>query len=101
MKPTKYPVLILKRAQNDIREARKYYNKQQKGLGSRFLKEVKANIKPVAENPLGYQLRYQTVRMAHLAVFPFFIHFEILDDTIVVLAVVHNSMDTNKWPKVG
>jgi plasmid stabilization system protein ParE len=101
MKPIKYPVLILKQAQDDIREARKYYNKQQKGLGTRFLKAVKAKIKPVSENPLGYQIRYQTVRMAHLSVFPFSIHFELLNEAIVILAVTHSSMNTDKWPKVG
>lgn len=99
MKPTKYPVLILKRAQDDLRDARKYYNKQQKGLGIRFLKEAKAKIKTLQDNPLGYQLRYQTVRMAHLSVFPFSIHFELLNDTIIILAVTHSNMDTNKWPK--
>ena len=101
MKSTKYPILILKRAQDDLRDIRKFYNTQQKDLGIRFLREAKTKIKVLQSNPLGYQLRYHTVRMVHLSVFPISIHFEILNETVIILAVTHTSIDPKKWPMVG
>jgi hypothetical protein len=47
----------------DIFEAVNRYNQSQKGLGARFLKNVKEKINYIAQNPDNIQIRYQDVQM--------------------------------------
>ncbi|TAF72690.1 MAG: type II toxin-antitoxin system RelE/ParE family toxin [Bacteroidetes bacterium] len=97
MRLTNFEIKILERAKNDLREARKYYNKCQKGLGQRFLLDTKFTVKSIQNNPRGFEIRYKTVRMAHLSVFPFSIHFEIFENQILILAIIHSHMSSDKW----
>ena len=43
-------------ARDELREAKLYYNLQQKGLGTRFVEEAQAAAKTVADNPLAWQV---------------------------------------------
>jgi hypothetical protein len=47
-----YKVLILPAAQQDIKEAALWYNEMKKGLGLRFSKNVRLNLKYIIKNPL-------------------------------------------------
>ena len=50
----KYAIFV----KEDILESVNWYNQAQKGLGIRFLKEVKEKINYIAENPENIQVRY-------------------------------------------
>ena len=50
----KYAIFV----KEDILESVNRYNQAQKGLGLRFLKEVKEKINYIAENPENIQVRY-------------------------------------------
>lgn len=94
-----YKSIILPLAKEDIREAAKWYNKQQKGLGKRFTAEVRENVHFIRQNPKASNIRYKNVRTAVLNKFPFMIHFTIDDKnkTVIVSAVLHTSRDTELW----
>ena len=94
-----YKSIILHTAKNDIREAAKWYNKQQNGLGKRFLAEVRKKNQLLKQNPFAYTVRYGKVRTAILDVFPFMVHFTIEKDrTILISAVLHTGVSPSSWP---
>jgi plasmid stabilization system protein ParE len=96
-----YKSIILLLAKEDIREAAKWYNKQQKGLGKRFTTEVRENVHFIRQNPKASNARYNNVRTAVLNVFPFMIHFTVdeKNKTIIITAVLHTSRDPEIWEK--
>lgn len=94
-----YKSIILPLAKEDIREAAKWYNKQQNGLGKRFTAEVRENVHFIRQNPKASNIRYNSVRTAVLNVFPFMIHYTIdeKNKTVIVSAVLHTSRNPELW----
>ena len=94
-----YKAVILPLAKLDIAEAADWYNAKQKGLGKRFTNEVRAKVLFIRENPLASAVRYDDTHCAVLDVFPFMIHYTVDEPnkTIIVAAVFHTSMNTEKW----
>lgn len=94
-----YKSIILPLAKEDIREAAKWYNKQQNGLGKRFTAEVREKVHFIRQNPKASNIRYNSVRTAVLNMFPFMIHFTIDEKskTIIISAVLHTSRDPELW----
>lgn len=96
-----YKAIILPLAKQDIREAALWYNSNQKGLGKRFIAQVRQKVKFIRENPEAVAVRYDSVRTAVLEVFPFMLHYTIEKDKklVVVSAVYHTSLNPDKWSK--
>ncbi|MDA3881278.1 MAG: type II toxin-antitoxin system RelE/ParE family toxin [Prolixibacteraceae bacterium] len=94
-----YKSVILPLAKEDIREAAKWYNKRQNGLGKRFTAEVREKVHFIRQNPKASNVRYDDVRTAVLNVFPFMVHFTIdeKNKTVIVSAVLHTSRDPELW----
>ena len=94
-----YKSLILPLAKEDIREAAKWYNRQQKGLGKRFTAEVREKVHFIRQHPKASNVRYKNVRTTVLNVFPFMVHYTIDEKkkTIIVSAVLHTSRDPELW----
>ena len=94
-----YKSILLAHAKEDIREAAKWYSKQQKGLGKRFTEEVRNKIQLIKHNPKTANVRYKNVRTAVLNTFPFMIHYTIdsINRTIIIYAVLHTSRSTELW----
>ena len=91
--------IILPHAKQDIKTAIQWYDSKQKGLGAKFLTEVRDYVEFVKHHPDAYVIRYDNVRAAVLKKFPFMIHY-IIDDInniIVVSAVLHTSINPNVW----
>ncbi|MCD4710429.1 MAG: type II toxin-antitoxin system RelE/ParE family toxin [Bacteroidales bacterium] len=96
-----YKSIILPLAKEDIREATLWYNRQSKGLGKRFMDEVRGKIHFIKQNPKTCSVRYDNVRTAVLNIFPFMIHYTIDPDkkTVIVSAVLHTSRNPELWQK--
>lgn len=94
-----YKTLILFLAKEDIREAAKWYNKQQNGLGKRFTTEVRNKVDYIRQNPKMSGIRYMNVRTVVLNHFPFMIHYTIdeNDKAIIIAAILHTSRDPRIW----
>jgi plasmid stabilization system protein ParE len=94
-----YKSIILPLAKEDIREAAKWYNKQQNGLGKRFTAEVREKVHFIRQNPQASNIRYKNVRITVLNMFPFMLHFTIEEKnkTIIVSAVLHTSRNPELW----
>lgn len=73
----------------DFNKAIEHYEKISKELADRFYNEFWNVIMYLKENPLHHQLRYRSIRIAHLKVFPYGIHFIVDDAVIKVFKVMH------------
>ena len=94
-----YNIQIDKDALQDIQEATDWYNKAGKGLGTRFQKQVKAQINTLSKSPLVYGIRYSTVRCMLIKKFPFLVHFTADEKTLLikVFGVFHTSRNPEIW----
>ncbi len=94
-------VRIRQEAEQDLDEAAHWYERQQEGLGGAFLDEVLEAFDRIRENPLVYPVLHRAIRRALLHRFPFGVFYQIEDDRIVVLAVMHGSRHPNAWKQRG
>ena len=56
-----YRLLIRRQAKSDLRQAARWYEGQNPGLGREFVAEVEAALLRIDENPLRYQTIYREV----------------------------------------
>jgi len=94
-----YKAIILPPAKQDVKSAAHWYNKQEKGLGKNFTKQVRKKIKYIKKNPKTIAIRYDNTRTALVNVFPYMIHFDIDEPKklIIISAIFHTSRDSEKW----
>lgn len=80
-------------ALNDLKEARKWYNLQQKGLGKRLTEDVKKTTLSIERNPYYASVKYDNIRTASCNKFPYALHYEIDEENSLVriVAVFHFS----------
>ncbi|MBX9470654.1 type II toxin-antitoxin system RelE/ParE family toxin [Microcella sp.] len=91
-------VVLREAAQRDIELALDWYLAVAPEYADRFLSDLDATLRGVADAPRAYRSVYGHVRRAALRRFPYLVWFIYLDDTdsVVVLAVTHQRQD----PKV-
>lgn len=89
---SKFQVIILEKAFQEIENARNYYENNQINLGTSFTKEVFSILEILESNPLLFPVKFNTIREALLNKFPFVVVFEILpNNEIIILSVFHFS----------
>jgi len=88
-------------AKADLSEASKWYEKQQKGLGKRFLKEVKDAFNAISKNPTACQIRYDEHRVFFTSVFPYGIHYQYVlpENEVHIKAVFHTARNPRIWKR--
>ena len=93
----KFKVLVQELAKTDMRQARKWYNQQQPGLGKKLNQDMTATLRKIANNPTSFSVRYKHFRLAHFDTFPYAAHFYIDDtnDTVYITAILHNRRHPN------
>jgi plasmid stabilization system protein ParE len=94
-----YRPILLPLAKQDIAQAAHWYNSKQKGLGKRFVAELRGCVKYICQNPYAVGIRYDNTRCVVLDVFPFMIHFHTNESKklVIVSAVFHTSLDPENW----
>ncbi len=88
-----YQIIYHNDAENDIRNAKKWYKNQKTGLDKKFDLALKETINYIIENPLLFEVKYRNTRIAFTKVFPYGIHylFDKNDNIISILSVLHTS----------
>ena len=86
-------------AKADLSDASKWYEKQQKGLGNRFLNEIKEAFNIICENPVGFQVRYDDYRIYFTKIFPYGIHYQYIanKNEVCIKAIFHTSLNPQNW----
>jgi plasmid stabilization system protein ParE len=97
----RYKSVIENLAKEDLREAVKWYDSQQIGLGKKFLANVKKTINQLKSYPNIAQIRYHEVHTAIVEVYPYLIHYYVDPEvnTIIIIGILHTSRDTSIWDK--
>jgi hypothetical protein len=97
-----YTVKSLEVANPDIADACEWYEKQQKGLSLRFTKEIRRYLDLLSNDPYLFNIRFAgSLRFANLRSFPYFIAYEIDEQTKTVYfhAVFHTSRELRSLKK--
>ena len=91
--------LISTFAKTDLSDASKWYEKQQKDLGKRFLNEMKEGFEVICKNPVAFQIRYDNIRIYFTKIFPYGIHYQYITDKneIHIKAVFHTARNSQIW----
>jgi len=95
----KAKLLVSTFAKDDLSDASKWYEMQQKGLGKRFLNEIKEAFDAICRNPAGCQVRYDDCRIYFTKIFPYGIHYQYIDarNEVRIKAVFHSSRNPQIW----
>lgn len=89
-------LVVTPAANHDIDEAMNWYDKQEGGLGNRFITEVQDRFIDILKFPLASRLISETsVRRILLIRWPYFIYYRVVGESIRVFAVIHTSRDSN------
>ena len=84
-------------AVRDLREAFLWYEARRDGLGQAFLRQVRARLDQIRENPRAWATVLRSVRRAVLKRFPYGIYYEEQGERVVVLAVYHFKRSPDGW----
>jgi plasmid stabilization system protein ParE len=97
---------MLAEAEEEAREAARWYEEQRSGLGQDFLDTLSAALQAVEEQPQRYPLvetlrSRREVRQYFLRRFPYTVIYEVRPDEALVLAVAHARRRPNYWKRRG
>lgn len=82
-----YIVIFKEEANNDVFDARSWYESRRVGLGDELLDEIEEYVKILEQEPHIFQERSHNWRYCPLKRFPYLIVFEIDQQEVVVYAV--------------
>jgi hypothetical protein len=79
-----YQLKYFDEVENDLQEAKLWYQAQQMGLEDLFAASVLKTIEDILEFPKIYAIRYKKIRIAYTKNFPYGIHFYVDESTAIV-----------------
>jgi plasmid stabilization system protein ParE len=80
---------LLPSAEDDLAQARAWYESRRPGLGGEFLATVAAHLDRIAEGPREYPVVYRGLRRAVVRRFPYLIYFVLRSGRVTVVACLH------------
>ncbi|MBX3042825.1 MAG: type II toxin-antitoxin system RelE/ParE family toxin [Candidatus Kapabacteria bacterium] len=92
-----YKVTFLEPAENELKEAVQYYNKQLGELGNEFAEEVKKSIKRIIYFPYLWKKLSDRTRKCPCKRFPYNIIYFIDKKKIVIVAIMHSKRKPDYW----
>lgn len=95
----RYNYRLAQEAEQDIYEAYRWYEKETKGLGKKFLKALEKALENIVKNPLAYGIRHKEIRGFPLKKFPYLLLYIINSSNIDVIAVFHTNKNPDTWQK--
>ena len=94
-----YQTVVIPEAENDIKEAFRWYEEKRVGLGCDFLLQIDAGINFISRNPKIHPSEYRGARKHIIKRFPYKIIYILEKEKIIVLAVIHNRRKPNAIEK--
>ena len=92
-----YSLSVRPEAEDDIREAYSYYQQCRVGLGNDFLESVEDGFNKILVNPRIYRETHNSLHRLFIKRFPFGIFYKLIDNKVLVIAVIHTSRDPSLW----
>ena len=93
-------VVFRPEAEDEVLEAREWYETRRPGLGKEFAQAVDEMVSRISENPLAYQRAYKETRRIVLSRFPYALYYRLAGEDIVVQAV-HGRQHQSRWQSRG
>lgn len=90
-------LIFLTLARDELAEAKRFYNRQQQGLGGSFQHEAQTAARLIQERPLAWQIEVDPVRRFIFDRFPYKMLYIIRAERIVVIAVAHQHRQPDYW----
>jgi hypothetical protein len=84
-------------AEIELIDASSYYNIQSEGLGFEFAAEVKKTIERIIQHPGAWTKLSKRTRRCRTNRFPYGVIYQIKEETILIVAVMHLSRDPQTW----
>ena len=84
-------------AEADLEQAARWYDDEQPGLGSRFLRDVDYTFGRIRDTPLQFPTVVRDIRRALLHTFPYAVYLRVTDESLIVLAVLHLRRNPKVW----
>jgi plasmid stabilization system protein ParE len=81
----------------EFHAAAEYYEKQQTGLGDRFIRTVEVAVAHIAETPESWRIVEDDIRRNLTKVFPYAVLYSIEADYILIVAVMHCRREPGYW----
>ena len=78
-------------AQQELEDARDYYNLQQENLGERFKEHIKESIDNIQEFPLLYPKINDVLYRVVVHKFPYSIFYIVDENRIVIISIAHQN----------
>ncbi len=88
---------ILPPAREEIREAYDYYEGRKQGLGHEFSVEVANAVEKLKAHPSRYPKIDAATRKCRTNRFPYAVLYRVEDDSIIVVAVMHQKRRPGYW----
>jgi plasmid stabilization system protein ParE len=85
-------------AEADLREAFRWYEERQPGLGDQFILECDRSFALAQENPKLFLEIHHHVRRVLIKRFPYGVFYLVKADEVIVLAVLHQARSPDLWP---
>lgn len=90
-------VEFLAPAQAELAEAIAYYNSRRPRLGSEFAREVKLALERIRQFPEAWSPLSKRTRRCCTNRFPYGVIYQIRDDTLLIVAVMHLHRRPTTW----
>lgn len=95
---------LLAPARRELKQDATWYERQQAGLGERFLDAVRQAFQRIVDNPLSLprditKRRQRDIRRCEVRGFPYQVMIEIRSDELVVVAVAHSKRRPGYWSR--
>lgn len=86
-------VLIRPQAEADLRDARRWYERQRQGLGDEFLADIGITIEVLGRDPERHPDYYRGFRRALTRRFPYKLFYRLEGDQVILFRVLHARRD--------
>jgi plasmid stabilization system protein ParE len=85
----KFILVVTPEANDDILDAKEWYEAESSRASHDFVSIVKKSLNFISENPYSGRIIRENVRAKYLGKFPYIIYYEIYDNYVIVLEVIH------------
>ncbi|MBI4443726.1 MAG: type II toxin-antitoxin system RelE/ParE family toxin [Acidobacteria bacterium] len=90
-------VQFLTPARAEFLEAIAFYNARKPGLGREFVAEVRKALRRIMDFPEAWPLISKRTRRCRVKGFPFGIIYQVRDELLLIVAVMHLHREPNSW----
>lgn len=93
----RFVVRLRDEATADLADAAEWYEGRRPGLGTEFLRAVRARLAALGREPALHAPVRGDVRRVRVRRFPYLVYFLVVGEQVIVFAVLHGRRDPQVW----